>query len=75
MDKTTIQNHLIHKGWKYIDSDILSKGCCSRYRMFLTYTSAHYQKLDSGQWLTITQDNIENIEIIDDKLKIGDMIL
>ena len=75
MDKTTIQNHLIHRGWKYIDDNTLSKGCCSRYRMFLTHISAHYQKLDNGQWLTIAQDNMENIEIVDNKLKIDRMVI
>jgi len=75
MNKTTIQNHLVKRGWKYIDDSTLLKGCCSRYRMFLTHISAHYQKLDNGQWFTITQDNIENIEIINNRLKIDGMII
>jgi len=75
MNKTVIQNYLISKGWRYIDDNILFKGCCSRYRMLLTYTSAHYQKLNNEQWLTITQDDIENIEIINNKLKINKMVL
>jgi hypothetical protein len=75
MNKTIIQNHLIHRKWKYIDNNISYKGCCSRYRVFFTHTSIHYQRLNNKQWTTITQDNIENVEITNNRLIINKMMV
>jgi hypothetical protein len=75
MNKTIIQNHLIKRGWKYIDNNTLSKGCCSKYRISFINMNVYYQKLNNGQWNTITHDSIENIEIINNRLKIDGMIV